>query len=108
MLSNTCFLSVAFKSKYTIGVSPKVKLFNSLIDVDWELEGESFEKTLTEALSCQNLKKFLVFFLVITIVVGLVGCNKTEKVDSNESTTSIKDGVGKFIDWYLEYYGVKL
>lgn len=39
------------------------------------------------------MKKFLVFFLVITIVVGLVGCNKTEKVDSNESTTSIKDGV---------------
>lgn len=22
--------------------------------------------------------------------------------------TSIKDGVGKFVDWYLEYYGVKL
>jgi len=39
------------------------------------------------------LKKFLVFFLVITMVVGLAGCNKTEKVDTNESTTSIKDGV---------------
>lgn len=39
------------------------------------------------------MKKFLAFLLVITMVVGLVGCNKTEKPSSSETTTAIKDGV---------------
>ncbi len=39
------------------------------------------------------MKKFLVFLLVITMVVSLVGCNKAEKTNNDETTTAIKDGV---------------
>lgn len=39
------------------------------------------------------MKKLLAILLVMTIIVGLVGCNKTEKVDTNEAATAIKDGV---------------
>ncbi|WP_313756167.1 flavocytochrome c [Tissierella sp.] len=39
------------------------------------------------------MKKFLVFLLVATMVIGLVGCNKSEKVNNGNTATSIKDGV---------------
>ncbi|WP_244969346.1 flavocytochrome c [Tissierella praeacuta] len=39
------------------------------------------------------MKKFLVFLLVVTMVIGLVGCNKSEKVNNGNTATSIKDGV---------------
>lgn len=39
------------------------------------------------------MKKFLVFLLVATMVIGLVGCNKSQKVNNGNTVTSIKDGV---------------
>ena len=52
-----------------------------------------------------NAKKYFPYKLVT--LNQLVDTKKLKQLVNHKPNTSVRYGIGKFIDWYLKYYNVK-